>query len=200
MQLKMILRQVPDPRGKQGQDYRLWPIPGLIVVSLLRGRRGMKAAFLLGRNLTRRQKAQLGFVRGTAPCHATLTGTLRVIGARALAGVPGALCLEADGKVRHVATGGKTMRASKDGQGRAEHVLPAFCSGLQTVLGHEASRGKGFEIPGALRLLERLGLRGKIITGDAIFCKSLSLTHQTMSDLTIHLTAEIIGERIHCCQ
>jgi hypothetical protein len=45
----------------------------------------MQAAFLRGRGLTRRRKAQLGFVRGTAPCHATLTETLRVIAARALA-------------------------------------------------------------------------------------------------------------------
>jgi hypothetical protein len=43
MQLKTILRQVPDPRGKQAQDYRLWSILGLI------GRLGMKAAFLPGR-------------------------------------------------------------------------------------------------------------------------------------------------------
>lgn len=63
------------------------------------------------------------------------------------------------------------MRASKDGEGKAEHVLSAFCGGLQTVLGHEASRGKGFEIPDALRLLERLDLKGKIVTGDAIFCQ-----------------------------
>ncbi len=83
MQLKTILRQVPDPRGKQGQDYRLGSILGLIVGSLLCGRRGIKPAFLPGRGLTRHQKAQLGFVRGTAPCHATLTGTFRVIAARA---------------------------------------------------------------------------------------------------------------------
>ena len=78
MQLKTILRQVPDPRGKQGQDYMLWSILSLIVVSLLCGRRGMKAAFLLGRSLSRRQRAELGFIRGTTPCHATLTETLRV--------------------------------------------------------------------------------------------------------------------------
>src|SRR5476651_1778570 len=84
MQLKTILRQIPDPRGKQGQDYKLWSILGLIAVSLLCGRRGMKAAFLLGRSMSRRQKAQLGFVRGTTPCHATLTETLRIIDARAL--------------------------------------------------------------------------------------------------------------------
>ncbi len=61
------------------------------------------------------------------------------------------------------------MRASKDGEGKAEHVLSAFCGGLRTVLSHEASRGKGLEIPDALRLLDRLDLKNKIVTGDAIF-------------------------------
>ena len=171
MQLKTILRQVPDPRGKQGQDYMLWSILSLIVVSLLCGRRGMKAAFLLGRSLSQHQKAELGFIRGTTPCHATLTETLRVIDAQALADVLGALFLEKGGNARHIAIDGKTMRASKDSEGKAEHVLSAFCSSLQTVLGHEASRSKGLEIPDALKLLERLDLRGKIVTGDAIFCQ-----------------------------
>ena len=31
MQLKAILQQVPDPRGKQGQDYKLWSILSLII-------------------------------------------------------------------------------------------------------------------------------------------------------------------------
>lgn len=39
------------------------------------------------------------------------------------------------------------------------------------MLGHEASRGKGLEIPDALKLLERLDVKGKIVTGDAIFCQ-----------------------------
>ena len=50
-------------------------------------------------------------------------------------------------------------------------MLSAFCSSLQTVLGHEASRSKGLEIPDALKLLQRLDLRGKIVAGDAIFCQ-----------------------------
>ena len=151
MDMGTILRRVPNPRGKQGQDCRLWSILGLIVVSLSCGRRGMKAAFPLGRGLTDRQKARLGFHRGTTPCHAPPTETLRLLDGRALADILGALPL-AD-------------------RGKAEHVLPAFCGGLQTVLGHEASRGKGPEIPDALKLLERLGLHGKIVTGDAIFCQ-----------------------------
>lgn len=49
--------------------------------------------------------------------------------------------------------------------------LSAFCGGLQKVLGHAASRGKGLEIPDALKLLEQLDLTGKIVTGDAMFCQ-----------------------------
>ncbi|MGH6834316.1 MAG: hypothetical protein ACREC9_01960 [Methylocella sp.] len=64
---------------------------------------------------------------------------------------------------------GKTMRASKESEGKAEHVLSAFCGGLQTLLGHPPARGKGCEIAAAPRLLERLDLNGKIVTGDAIF-------------------------------
>lgn len=40
------LQQALD-RGKQEQDFKVWSIPGLIILSLLRGGRGMKAALLL---------------------------------------------------------------------------------------------------------------------------------------------------------
>jgi hypothetical protein len=171
MELKKVLERIPDPRGRQGWDYRLWSILGLILVSMLCGRRGMKAAFLLGRSLTRVQKRQLGFMRGHTPCHATLTETLRILDAQAVADILGAVVLADNSDDRHIAIDGKTLRASKDGDGRAEHVLSAFCGGLQTILSHEASRGKGLEIPDALKLLARLDLRDRIVTGDAIFCQ-----------------------------
>ena len=171
MELKRVLERIPDPRGRQGRDYRLWSILGLILVSMLCGRRGMKAAFLLGRSLTRMQKRQLGFMRGHTPCHATLTETLRILDAQAVADILGAVVLADNSDDRHIAIDGKTLRASKDGDGRAEHVLSAFCGGLQTILSHEASRGKGLEIPDALKLLARLDLRDRIVTGDAIFCQ-----------------------------
>jgi len=171
MELKKVLERIPDPRGRQGRDYRLWSILGLILVSMLCGRRGMKAAFLLGRSLTRMQKRQLGFMRGHTPCHATLTETLRILDAQAVADILGAVVLADNSDDRHIAIDGKTLRASKDGDGRAEHVLSAFCGCLQTILSHEASRGKGLEIPDALKLLARLDLRDRIVTGDAIFCQ-----------------------------
>src|ERR1700726_2663467 len=85
MELRKVLERIPDPRGRQGRDYRLWSILGLILVCMLCGRRGMKAAFLLGRSLTRMQKRQLGFMRGHTPCHATLTETQAILKARDVA-------------------------------------------------------------------------------------------------------------------
>jgi len=43
-------------------------------------------------------------------------------------------------------------------------VLSAFCGDLQTVLGHEASGGKGPENPDALKLLERLDVKAPMCT------------------------------------
>jgi len=125
-------------------------------------------AFFLGRSLNKRQRAALGFATGKTPCHATLTETLRVIDGRALADALGAVCLVEGEDQCHIAIDGKTMR---DGDGNATHVLSAFCAGLQSILGNEASRGKGMEIPDALKLLDRLELKGKIVTGDAMFCQ-----------------------------
>ena len=102
MNLRAVLQQIPDPRGKQGQDYRLWSILSLIVVSLLCGRRGLRAAFFLGRNLNKRQRSALGFVNGNTPCHATLTETLRAIDGRALAEVLGAACFTEGEDQRHI--------------------------------------------------------------------------------------------------
>ena len=39
------------------------------------------------------------------------------------------------------------------------------------MLSNEASRGKGVEIPDALKLLGRLDLKDKIVAGAAIFCQ-----------------------------
>ena len=68
----------------------------------------MKAAFVLGRSLTREQKRQLGFMRGHTPCHATLTETLRIFDVQAVADVLGAVVMADNGDDRHIAIDGKT--------------------------------------------------------------------------------------------
>ena len=79
MKLKAHLEKLNDPRGLQGQDYRLWSILALILVGYLCGRRSLMAVFRMGRSLTARQRSLLGFVKGKTPCHATLTETVRML-------------------------------------------------------------------------------------------------------------------------
>ena len=117
MKPRTVLRNVPDPRGKQGQDYFPWSIPGLIVVSLLCGRRGCLEPFHLGRSLTKRQRQLLGFTKGMTPCHATLTETPRAIDGRALAEVLGAACFTEGEDQRHIAI--VLRQAQDEGQDHA---------------------------------------------------------------------------------
>ena len=63
----------------------------------------------------------------------------------------------------------KTLRGIKDDEGKAEHVLSAFCAALEQSVGHTSSCDKGRKIPDALRLLETIDLEGLVVTGDAIF-------------------------------
>ena len=176
--VRKVLRNVPDPRGRKGRQHPLEALLGLMLLSMLSGRQGMAAAFRLGRSLTRRQLTRLGFRPDRAsPCHATLTETLRMLDPDAMAAVFSTVTAlrtggsAADPDPRQIAIDGKTLRGSKDAEGRAEHVLSAFCVLLEQSLGHASSRGKGLEIPDALRLLDKLDLTGKVVTGDAIFCQ-----------------------------
>ena len=82
-----------------------------------------------------------------------------------MAQVPGQLTAEigaqADTDINHLSLDGKTPRGSKDADGRAEHVLSAFCVALDQSVGPVSSRGKGREIPDALRLIDQLDLTDK---------------------------------------
>jgi len=176
--VRSVLRQVPDPRGKQGRQHPLDALLGLVLLSMISGRKGMRAAFRLGRGLSRKQLTRLGFRRDrSSPCHATFTETLRILDPDALAEAFSQFTIgqeEYEGNEtmrRQLSIDGKTLRASKDADGKAEHVLSAFCAALGQSLGHSSSRGKGMEIPDAMRLLEKINLEGMIVTGDAIFCQ-----------------------------
>jgi hypothetical protein len=169
--LKDVLMQVADFRKKRGQSYDLWALLALIVVGFLCGRQGLMAVHRMGRSLTEDQRRRLGF-RRKMPCHATLTETIRAIDADELAALLGRVVVTGDDEApRHIAIDGKTMVSSKDGEGRAVHCVSAFCHTLQHVMDHAASRGKGLEVPDALKLLDRIELKDKIVTGDALFCQ-----------------------------
>jgi hypothetical protein len=168
--LREILSNIPDPRGRNGRDYQLWSLLGLIIVGFLCGRKGLAAVHRMGRGMSREQRRSLGFGYHT-PCLSTLTETMQLVDADVLSVALGQAVL-LDGTVsRHIAIDGKTMCASKNGESKATHCVSAFCVSLQNVIDHTASVGKGFEIPDALALIDKLELKNKIVTGDALLCQ-----------------------------
>jgi hypothetical protein len=170
MKLIEALRSISDPRGYQGREYRLYSILLLVIVGKICGETSLAGVHRFGRLLSRKQREKLGFMKGTTPALSTITETLQVVDSgllmTALSRVDGA-CYQG----KQVAIDGKTLRGSASEGRNAVHCVSAFCEQLMATVGQLASRGKGFEIPDAMRLLEALDLTDVVISGDAMFCQ-----------------------------
>ena len=72
-----------------------------------------------------------------------------------------------------IALDGKTIRHSFDTWHKkgAVHVVSAWCTDLGLALGHEIVDSKSNEIPAILALLEKLSIKGRTVTIDAIGCQ-----------------------------
>ena len=105
------------------------------------GREGMKAAFRLGWSFAPSQLKALGFRHGyNSPCHATLTQLLRFLDPDALALVCSQVIAKLDDDKtkadwNHIVIDRKTLRGSKDDEGKAKYVLSAFCACLEQSVG-----------------------------------------------------------------
>jgi hypothetical protein len=173
MSIDSLFASIPDHRGLQGRDYKLSSIIALVVLSMLSGRKGLMAAYRLGRSLPEEQKRLLGFHSlGNTPCHATITETFRYLDPNGLLECLKQFVLKDNQKqnlLLHI--DGKTLRGTADNEQKAVHCLSIFCHDLNAVLGQTASRGPGHEIEDALSVLKSLDLTNKIVTGDAKFCQ-----------------------------
>src|SRR5262249_10143325 len=70
-----------------------------------------------------------------------------------------------------IALDGKTVRGSKDGEAPGQHLVAAYAADAQAVLAQVRVDAKTNEHKAALQLLGILPLRGRIVTGDALFCQ-----------------------------
>ena len=72
------------------------------------------------------------------------------------------------GKQVQVSVDGKVLRGTLDADQNGTYLLAAYLPEEGLVLMEIAIEGKGKEIPGALKLLKMIDLRGKIVIGDAL--------------------------------
>jgi hypothetical protein len=179
--LLSFLAQVPDPRSRHGRQHSLSAILGLACCAILCGCRGYKAIGQWAADQPISFMHRLGFNRTPLKSH----GIRKVLMALNVTAFEKALSAWADALLgpdtvtgnsspNAFALDGKTVRGSFDGLKKAVHLLSVVAHGSGLTLAQAAVpqgvEDKTNEHKAALRLLEGLVLRGRLFTGDAMFC------------------------------
>jgi hypothetical protein len=172
-----FLSQVPDPRSRHGRQHTLSAVLGLVCCAILCGARSYAAIAQWATDQDIAWMHRLGFNRTPPKMHGIrkILMALNVTAfeealsrwAETLLGQP----VPADDRPPDAfALDGKTVRGSFDGF----HLLSvvAHASGLAVAQAEVPQGGedKTNEHKAALRLLEGLVLKGRLLTGDAMFC------------------------------
>ena len=166
-----VFEAVPDHRRPQGRRYRLAALLTIALAAMLSGRRSQLAIVRWGRKVSAPTLATLGIGRGRVPCPSVWCEFWGGLNVAALEKLLGRWVLGQDvrSEPEPVAIDGKRLRGSRDGETPGVHLLSAFCSRLEGVIGQIKVAPDSNEITAALALLKELPLEGMIITGDAIF-------------------------------
>ena len=164
------LESIPDHRTKKGRRFPLAAILAISVAAMLAGANDLMAIFRWGRRLSPKALQALGVdrKRRKAPCHATYHYVFQSISADDLAKALGCL-VRSEGGLGHVAIDGKRLRGSQHETSPGVHMLNAFSSKLQAVVGSLVVPPDSGEVIEALELIKSLPLEGAVVTGDAAF-------------------------------
>jgi hypothetical protein len=166
-----LLEGVHDPRGAKGKRHPLSAVLALAVVAMLAGMTSYEAFVQYGKERGRDFLYLLGFTRGRGLCKATYSRIFRRIDvvdfeARVGRWIRGHL---RTGDAAHIAIDGKTARGSRDGDTPAVHLVAAYAPDVHATLAQLRVDAKTNEHKAALEMLGILPIKGKIITGDAMF-------------------------------
>ena len=173
--LLSLLAQIPDPRGRQGRRHPLAAMLAAIVCGLLTGARGYKAIAQWTRAQNSSAWGWLGFTR-QPPCPNCFRDLLLVLPPETLEAVlrqwlEGLLPEPLPDELRGTAIDGKTLCNTLAAHQRNVHLLSLLDHVLGGVLSQQAVDPCTNEAKTALELLKTVVLKGRLITGDAMFCQ-----------------------------
>lgn len=173
--LLAFLAQIPDPRGRQGRRHSFTATLAAVVCSMMQGARGFAAMAQWSEVQSVEDLHALGFTRSPPK-----KGAIRKL---LMALAPGHLERAVAAWVRHclgdtpakslqpVAIDGKSLCGTLREHQRIVHLLSAFDHQTGCTLSQCRVDEKTNEAKAALELLKSLVLKGRIVTGDAMFCQ-----------------------------
>ncbi len=165
------LQRVTDKRKARGKRYSVALVLTLSVLAKLGGEDQPEGMAEWVQFRAEPLRASLGVQRDTLPSAATYR---RVLGAgidiAELEQVVGAFFVRCQGPDEHLAMDGKTMRGTiEPGQTSGVHLLAVYAVGAGVVLNEVNVALKENEITAAPKVLAAVDVKGKVITGDAMF-------------------------------
>lgn len=175
--LAEALAAVPDPR----QPYGWWPerpplpLVGLLqftVAAVLCGARSLYAMAQWGRERVEDDPTlltDLGLPPGRSPSVATLHRVFKALDVAAFEqAVGGWLARTGVQPTEALALDGKTLRGVQGTGVPGVHLVGAHAHQAGAILAQVRSAGKGHELAAAARLLDKVPLAGRLVTGDAL--------------------------------
>jgi len=166
-----LLEGIHDPRGARGKRHPLSALLSLAVVGFLAGMTSYEAIAQYGKERGGEFLYLLGFTRKRGLCKATYSRIFRRIDvqdfeARVAQWIQGRL---RPGEAPLIAIDGKTLRGSRDGETPGQHLVAAYAPDVKAVVGQLRVDAKTNEHKAALELLGIVPVKGKVVTGDAMF-------------------------------
>lgn len=173
---------VPDPRRTASVTYPLPAVLALAVSALLCAQTSVLAMAEWGARQPASLLACLGFTSGQTPCQSTLQRLFGKLDPQALttaltAAFAPTVAPAPERGSQGIAVDGKAQRGrlQYETDGSPIHALVAFCHDYGVVLAsepveHGTDKAEA-ELTVAPRLLERIDWRGRVLTGDALFCQ-----------------------------
>ena len=168
-----FLGAIPDPRASSGRRFSLQSVLGVIIAGTLAGRNSIRSIARWAKSLNEDELALLGINRKTAPTQTTMHEVLIRLDAKLVdeAFSAWAKSFINEGELHQIAIDGKTLAGSGTSEYPALHLLAAYCSQISSVILQAEVEKQKNEILVAKEVLFDMPLKGKFISGDAIFCQ-----------------------------
>jgi predicted transposase YbfD/YdcC len=163
--------RLKDSRKPRGKRYQLVHILVMMVLAKLCGEDTPSGIADWVQYRSEQMIEMLKLKRKTMPHHSTYRRiTENVIGIEELEQTVSAALSEKKyfGKQVLLSIDGKVLRGTLDETQNGTYLLAAYLPSAGIVLMEIALEGKGYEIPGAAKLLNMVDLRDKVVMGDAM--------------------------------
>jgi predicted transposase YbfD/YdcC len=168
-----FLGAIPDPRASSGRRFSLQSVLSIVIAGTLAGRNSIRSIARWAKALRQEELMLIGINRKNAPTQTTMHEILVRLDPKSVedAFSSWAKSFIDEEKLLQIAIDGKSLNGSGTSEYPALHLLAAYCSEISSVIMQSEAGQRKNEITAAKEMLFDMPLKGKFISGDAIFCQ-----------------------------